>query len=336
MDSSGAKLDREVVMAKTKKPRLGRGLSSLLSKPVAIEMPADQGEKSAPEEATPPPEQGADGHADRTKPDPENTLSWIKLHEIVANPYQPRRTFEQKSLEELATSIRQEGVIQPVVVRADDRGGYQLIAGERRWRAAKLAELEAIPALVRTLDDQAAAEWAIVENLQREDLDPIERADAFARLADQFKLTHQQIAERIGSDRTTITNLIRLLDLPEDIRELIRIGQLSGGHGRTLLGLSDSDSQLALARNTVKGDWSVRRLEQAVRDASEEKTGKRRQTAARSAHLRDLEKQASSQLSTKVRIKPGRKKGSGTLSIDFFDLDHFDQLMSKLGVQTGD
>ena len=317
-------------MAKTKKPRLGRGLSSLLSKPVTVDIPSDQASSNLSSPAKSVDGQAGSGASDAGS---EKQLSWIEVDRIVANPFQPRRTFDPNALKELAESIRQDGVIQPVVVRSDGQGGYQLVAGERRWRAAKLAGLKSIPTLVRQLDDQVAAEWAIVENLQREDLDPIERGEAFARLADQFKLTHQQIAERVGSDRTTITNLIRLLDLPSDICELIRIGQLTGGHGRALLGLSDSEAQIALATDVVKGDWSVRKLEQTVRDFGQEKSGKPRQSAARSAHLRDLEKQASTQLGTKVKIKPGRKKGSGTLSIDFFDLDHFDSLLDKLGVK---
>jgi ParB family chromosome partitioning protein len=208
------------------------------------------------------------------------------------------------------------------------------VAGERRWRAAKLAQLPRIPAVVRDLTDQQLAEWAVIENLQREDLNPIDRAEAFASLAQQFHLSHQDIAGRLGVDRSTIANTLRLLDLHPDIRDLVRQARLSAGHGRALLGLPNPESQLVLARRAVAGGWSVRMIEAAVRrlataDAASAPTPTR---ATRSAHLQELEQQIAQQLSTKVRVKPARRKGAGTLLIEFYNLDQFDTLLQRLGV----
>ena len=215
----------------------------------------------------------------------------------------------------------------------------RLAAGERRWRAAKLAGLDAIPALVRDLDDRQSAEWALIENLQREDLNPIERAEAFQHLIDQFKLTHDEIAQQVGVDRSTISNSLRLLFLQDDVRDLVRQDLLSGGQAKALAGLSDGDAQLRLADKAIRQGWSVRKLEEAVRAvaASAELTpdpdSKPGKPARRPAHLADLEKQIGTALQTKVRIRPGRKKGTGTLQIDFFDLDQFDALLSRIGVE---
>jgi ParB family chromosome partitioning protein len=260
---------------------------------------------------------------------------------VRLDPHQPRQTFDEAALDQLAQSIRQDGVMQPIVVRPHPstrrKGKYQLVAGERRLLAARRVGLAVIPAIVRRLDDQKLAEWAVIENLQREDLNPIERAEAFNRLIDRFRLSHQQVADRVGVNRPTISNFLRILDLHKDVRELVRSGQLSGGHARALLGLSDAEAQLQLAKKATAGAWSVRAVERAVRQAQRAaepaSSQKGSQTpGSRSAHRADLKQQAAEQLGTKVRIKPGRKKNSGTLSIEFYDLDQFARLMQALGV----
>lgn len=337
-------------MAKSKRPRLGRGLSSLMAKPVSVEPPAppepEVAESPAAAEAHPVSRErvvepvGFDVPAD--SPSADGTLAWLAVESIRANPYQPRRSFDAKSLEQLAGSIRRDGVMQPIVVRRIADGGpgeveFELVAGERRWRAAQAAALTTVPAVVRDLDDQQLAEWAVIENLQREDLDPIEKAQAFARLIDRFDLSHQDVADRVGIDRTSVTNTLRMLDLADPVQELVRLGKLSGGHGRALLALSDVELQLPVAKRVVAGGWSVRATESAVREANAEAAGDapapKQNRDARSAHYKDLERRISSQLKMKARIKPGRKKGSGSLTIEFHGLDAFDELMGKLGVE---
>lgn len=348
------------------KSRLGRGLSSLMASPVAVEVP-EKGGAGSPQDDDAGPPSSVDGRGDGGQsravagmPSASNAADHLPdhgsardvshetplLHLAVANlepnPFQPRRRFAEGPLAELAASIRQQGLMQPVVVRADDvPGQYQIIAGERRWRAAQQAGLEQIPALLVDLDDQQAAQWALVENLQREDLGPIERARAFARLIKQFGLTQAQVAERVGIDRSSVANFIRLLDLPEPVLDHVEHSRLTMGQARALAGLAEAELQIALAQQVVTEGWTVRRIEQKVKsireggqaDASSgsSATGK---TSTTRSHLADLEAQISEQLGTKVRISAGRKKGTGTLAIDFYSLDQFDDLLAKLDVQT--
>ena len=204
----------------SKKPRasrLGRGLSSLMGQPVAVA------------NSTPVPEFAAD---DKVTQAPADQIQHIPVSQIRPNPKQPRQRFDQKRLEQLAASIRQDGIMQPVIVRRADAGEYELVAGERRWRAARLADLESVPGIVRDLNDLDLAEWALVENLQREDLNPIEKAEAFQGLSDHHQLSHEQIADRVGVDRSTITNFIRLLSLDAAVIELVREQLVSLGHAK--------------------------------------------------------------------------------------------------------
>ncbi|MBI1370246.1 MAG: ParB/RepB/Spo0J family partition protein [Planctomycetes bacterium] len=265
-------------------------------------------------------------------------LKWLPVTSIVANPYQPRRHFDETALEQLAASIRQDGVMQPIVVRPrkNEQGTsaeYEIVAGERRWRAAQRAELATLPAVVRELDDRQMAEWALIENLQREDLNPIERAQAFARLIEQFSLRHEDVADRVGVSRVNISNTLRLLDLHSDVQELVRLASLSAGHARALLSLPDGLAQVDLAKRAIDGQWSVRTLEMAVRQRVAPDAGRvKSKTDTRSPHVRDVEQQVGEQLGSKVKITPGRKKGTGTLIIEYYDLDHFDQLLTRMGV----
>ena len=347
-------------MAKTRKSaRLGRGLSALLNQPVPIQ-PIDE---DAPDTDHHPPDGPADpdhphpeadpsADASHAQPSPEPdpgqdppALRNVPVAAIQPNRHQPRQRFDEHALEQLAQSIREAGVMQPIVVRPidppnPDEPAFELVAGERRWRAARIAGLDQIPALVRELSDQQLAEWALIENLQREDLNPIERAQAFSQLVEHFHLRHDDIAQRVGVDRSTVSNLLRLLTLHEPVRQLVSDGQLSAGQARALAGLDDPDQQLALARHAIAQAWSVRRIEDAVRKQNAQQTQpdsattSRPASTVRSAQLADLERQVAEQLHTKVRIKPGRKKGTGTLTIEFYDLDHFDSLLKQLGVET--
>ncbi|MFA7236934.1 MAG: ParB/RepB/Spo0J family partition protein [Phycisphaeraceae bacterium] len=356
-------------MSKAKKPRLGRGLSSLMSIPVAVNPPVEVASgKIAPTQVTSPdvtsPDVAASSGLSEHREAPAGSLKtaermaeaggliYLAIDAIRANPHQPRQAFDPEALQRLAESIRQDGLMQPIVVRPrkeDPRkldgatARYEIVAGERRWRAGQLAGLSQLPAIVRDLSDQQMAEWALIENLQREDLNPMERAEAFRGLIDQFGLTHEQVADRVGIERSTISNTLRLLDLHNDIQQMLRHNQLSAGHAKALLGLVDPMSQLGMARRAMAGGWSVRMVEAAVKRV----TGggdsggapgsgaelSRKLPGGRSAHIADLEQQIAAQLKTKVHIKSGRRKGSGTLSIDFYNLDQFDELLGKLGVR---
>ena len=275
-------------------------------------------------------------------------LQYIAIDQLRPNPHQPRQTFDQTGLQRLADSIRSDGLMQPIVVRPAEHAGarsdgptYEIVAGERRWRAAELAELAQVPAIVRDLDDRALAEWALIENLQREDLNPIERAEAFQGLADRFGLGHDEIAQRIRLERSSISNLLRLLNLSDNVKRHVRDGTLSMGQARAIAGLPDADAQQRLADRAIKQGLSVRQVEQLARQTGNGKAGGGGEGASepsrgqvRSAYLADLEQQIAEQLQTKVHIRPGRKKGSGKLTIEFYSLDQFDALLEKLGVKT--
>lgn len=356
--------------AKTRQPRLGRGLSSLMAQPVTIEIPANATPPASTTPSSSPPTDTRNRHDRRSNvaaqanvtpataagkaplapstdlapdagSDDHSELHYILITTIQPNHHQPRQDFDQASLMRLAASIKADGLMQPVVLRrltAATDPQYELVAGERRWRAAQLAGLTHIPALVRELNDQQQAELALVENLQREDLNPIERAKAFQHLAQNFQLSHDQIARRVGAERSTISNLLRLLELCDSVQLMVRQGHLSGGQARALAGLPDPAAQLALARRCVKEQLSVRQVEAAVRHAIAAAPGTAGPgTAAappRSVHLTDLEQQIAQQLGTKVNIRPGRKKGTGQLTIQFFSIDQFEHLLARLGVET--
>ena len=306
--------------------RLGRGLSSLMSQPAAVSVAAD------------PPAEAADRPADSESTGQGEQIARLGLDELTPNPSQPRRSFDADSLGRLADSIRSTGVMQPVIVRAAPSGtGYEIVAGERRWRAAQQVGLEAIPAIVRKLDDRQTSEWALIENLQREDLNPIDRAQAFQSLIDRYQLNQEQIAERVGVDRSTISNTMRLLVLDDQVQEVVRLGHLSISQAKVLLSLSDPAAQRAVARKAVTEQWPVRRLESEVTRINgggvTDAKGGSKQEQARPPHLEQLEQQIRQELGTKVRLKQGRKKGSGSLTIDFYSLDQFDGLMERLGVE---
>jgi ParB family chromosome partitioning protein len=261
----------------------------------------------------------------------------IHVEHIKPNQRQPRTDFNEESIRGLASSIRQAGLMQPIVVRPAAQG-YELIAGERRWRAAKLLGLRVIPALVRDLDDQTSAEFALIENVQREDLNPMDRAIALRRLSTDFGLTHQVIADRVGLDRASVTNLLRLSDLDTATAQLVRSGALSQGHGKALLALTDLSVRRAMAERTMKQDWSVRELERRIQHVQRPDgttvtggTPSRADKSPRSANAADLERKLAEHLGTRVAIQLGRKKGSGRLMLDFYSLDQFDGLMQRLG-----
>jgi len=251
----------------------------------------------------------------------------VRLDEIRPNPYQPRQQVAEEDLTELVASIKEKGVLQPVVVRRR-RDGFELVMGERRVRAAKLAGLETIPAVVRSVDDSELLELALVENLQRKDLNPIDAALAYQRLNKEFGLSHEQIAQRVGKDRSTITNALRLLDLPFKVRDALAAGSITSGHARALLGLPTRREQVEMCERIIAEDLSVRETE---RRCGERKPKPPPQPQEKDVHIRQLEETLQEYLGTRVVIIPPRR-GPGRIVIEFFseeDLERMTRLIRK-------
>lgn len=267
----------------------------------------------------------ADGENDTAA---SETLSSLPVASIRAGQYQPRHHFDGASLDELAASIKSQGLIQPIVVRDAGRGQYELIAGERRWRAAKIAGLAEIPAVVRDIPPQSALAVALIENIQREELTALEEANALRRLIDEFKLSQQQAADAVGRSRAAVANLLRLLELPEPIRELLDAGRIEMGHARALLTLP-APRAIALAEKAATQGWSVRELEQAVRLA--QLPGSSRKTKSRNVDpdIAALERELSDTLGTRVEISHARS-GRGRLTIRYHSADELEGILEKL------
>ena len=301
-------------MTATKKRGLGRGLEALLGPKAAAAAPAL--------EAT-----------------PTDTLRMLPIDALTPGKYQPRRAMDPGKLAELAESIKAQGVIQPVVVREIDRdkGGkvYEIIAGERRWRASQRAGLAEVPVVVREVDDRTVVAMALIENIQREDLNPLEEAQALQRLIEEFDLTHAQAAEAVGRSRAAVSNLLRLLELPPDIRTLVETRALEMGHARALLTLTPQ-AAIALARQAVDNGWSVREVEHRVQQLGAGqvpvavKGRAAKPTKAKpQADLASLERELGESLATRVDILHGRG-GKGRLVIHYTDLDTLDGILERL------
>lgn len=297
-------------MSRGKRERLGRGLGALL------------GEYLAPEE-------GSAGGETRSLP----------VGQISPNPYQPRRRFSQEEIQELALSIQENGLLQPILVRpsptSEDR--WELVAGERRLRAVASLGWPEIPALVREVDDRALLVLALVENLQRAELGPLEEAEGYRVLVESFGLTHGEVAKAVGKDRTTVANALRLLRLPPSVRRLVADGLLSAGHARTLAGLPDPARAAELARRAVEGGWTVRRLEEAVRGEKSRGGGVRTNVDnGRDPVLAALEDALQSALDARVVVKRVGKQG-GTITIPFRNTEDFERLFTLLtGKEAGE
>ena len=282
--------------AQGKRPRLGRGLDAML--PAA--------------------------------PTGSKDLFIAPIEDVHPNREQPRRSFDEEALGELAASIRELGVLEPILVRKRPAGGFEIIAGERRWRAAQRAGLKEVPVFVRELSAKESFEAALVENLQREDLNPIETAYAFQRLIEEHGHTQDSIAQRIGKDRSTVANAIRLLKLPKEVLGMVEEGRLSEGHGRAILSAPDVGNMQRLARLAVEKGFSVRETERRARAAARG-DGERPKTPVplqRSANVRDLELRLSRALGSKVTVAD--KKGKGTIEITYTSFEELDRLLDKL------
>jgi len=313
-----------MVNKKREKPKhLGRGLESLLG-PITYE-PTEVNQMLSDSAAI------SKFPSDREL---HESLREISIDAIAPNPYQARIVWDEQELAELADSIKANGIIQPIIVRPAGPG-YQLIAGERRFRAAKLASLTTIPALVRHATDEQLLELALVENIHRTDLNPIERAKAYQNYLSTFCLTQAEAAEKLGEDRSVIANYLRILDLPDEIKQMLMAGQLTMGHARAILALPTDELRRKLANRALAGRLSVREVERLVRrylagtgQAKTVVTG----WASKPAHIVDLESKLSRQLGTRVSIETRKNGQRGRIIIEFHSLDEFDSIAERLGL----
>jgi ParB family chromosome partitioning protein len=296
----------------TKKKRLGRGLDALLSKPAARPDPLPDNKPS------------------------DDGLTMIPVEHLQRGQYQPRVDIRQDSLQELANSIQAQGIVQPIVARPVASGKnqtqrYEIVAGERRWRAAQMAGLHEVPAIIRDIPDESAIAMALIENIQREDLNPIEESRALDRLIREFDLTHAEAAEAVGRSRAAVSNLLRLQELSEKVLPMLEARQLEMGHARALLAISNANQQYDAARQVVNKGMSVRETERLVRhmqnNSGKSKPG--RQEASGDADIRRLEQDVSDKLGAKVRVDHG-KKGSGKLIISYNSLDELDGILKHI------
>lgn len=257
----------------------------------------------------------------------ENAVAQVSIDAIARNPRQPRQSFGESELDELAASIREHGVIQPLIVSPASGGTYTLIAGERRWQAARKAGFKTVPVVIRRASDQQLLELALIENVQRADLNAIEEAEAFQNLAKEFGLSHDAIAARVGKSRVAVTNTLRLLDAASAVKQALVDGKISEGHARALLGLSSARAQDAALKTVVNLDLSVRQTEQLVRKLGGHKPPAKKKTG-RSADVNDIEKRLRNSLGTKVALKHGKK--GGTVTIHYYSDEELDALLKKL------
>ncbi len=294
-----------------KRKSLGRGLDALLSQvgaaPVEIDTP------------------GAE---------PESSLSELPIDLLERGRYQPRVDMREESLAELAESIRAQGIVQPIVVRPlPDPGGtgerrYEIVAGERRWRAAQLAGLDAVPAVVRDLSDHAALAIALIENIQRENLNPIEEAVSLQRLVDEFDMTHTAVAEAVGRSRAAVSNLLRLLELPQAVRRMLEERELDMGHARAILGVPSAHMQTEIARRAAQGGWSVRATEQAVRSASDTGAARRPAKKSKDPDILRMEQELSERLGAPVEVE--HKGKGGRLVVRYHSLEELEGILTHI------
>lgn len=248
----------------------------------------------------------------------------LRLSDIEPNKEQPRKTFNQKALQELADSISQNGVLQPLLVRPMTDGSYQLVAGERRWRASRMAGLTEVPVIIKEMSDEQAMEIALIENLQREDLNPIEEAEGLQLLINRYSLTQEDAALKVGRSRPAIANSLRLLNLPDDVRELTKDGKISAGHARALLTLEDRTEMVALAKEFAEQGYSVREAEKIVKLKQQSKPPRAKTSKPRDIFYDEAEIAISSTLGRKVKITPSKK--GGKIEIEFFDRNDLTKL----------
>jgi len=309
---------------KAKKPHLGRGLEALLGS-----MSFQQGEAA--------PTQAHEEHIAKRPIFPqdkelERGKTELPINQIVPNPYQPRTVWNEQGLNELAESIRTNGILQPIIVRQAG-GQYEVIAGERRLRAAKIAGLSVVPVVTRQATDQQMLELALVENIHRADLNPIERAAAYQAYISAFNINQTEAAQRLGEDRSVVANFLRILELPQEIKDMLIDGSLSMGHARAILALPTDQLRKTLAHKSMAGRLSVREVERFVQKYLSDSKKTNTEKKQKAAHIIDLENQLQQLLGTKVRIEGGRRAHKGRIVIEYYSLDDFERLTEKIGLR---
>jgi ParB family chromosome partitioning protein len=296
------------------KSPLGRGLGALLGTTQATPVPA------------------APINSPEVRIEEGERILQLSITEVVPSPLQPRRVFAEENLAELVDSIRARGIFQPLIVRRSPKGsGFELIAGERRWRAARKLNLNKVPAIVRAATDQQVLELALIENLQRAELDPVEEADGYATLIETFGLKQEEVAERVGKNRATVANALRLRSLPTEVRDLLRSKQITVGHAKAILGLSESAAQTAIGREVVKRGLSVRQAEALVRRQTSGSRGRKKGRSAQIADWRDLELKLQRATGTRARVVGTGDRGH--IELPYTSSAELERLTSHLGVR---
>ena len=302
-------------MASKSKKGLGRGLGALFDD--------SKSEKSS---------EGFDFLSDLSDTEiaDSDSIKMIKVRDIEPNKNQPRKTFDKEKLEILSSSIAAHGIVQPILVKPNINGTYMIVAGERRWRAAKLAKIKEVPCVIRELDEPAVMEIALIENLQREDLNPIEEAEGYRRLMETCELTQEEVAEKVGRSRSAVANSLRLNNLSERVKQMVIDGKLSQGHARALLSITDDNEQFELAKFIIEKVLNVRQVEKLVSDTSEnKKKPKTKQvTGMMKKYFSEVENDLGSRLGTKVKISEGANKGK--IEIEYYSKDDLERILFEL------
>lgn len=314
------------------KKALGRGLSALIPDSYKDQMAAESKESfQATQTVTTEPQSAVQA---TTVAATNAAFQLIALNRITPNADQPRKTFNTETIEELANSIREKGVLQPVIVKKKQDGHFELVCGERRFRAAALCGLTEVPAIIKDVAGDDLLEWALIENIQREDLNPIEEAEAYQRLVEERMISQEEVAKRVGKNRVTVTNTLRLLRLPQEVKQYLADGRLSAGHARAILGLLTPEHQRHMAKRIVEENLSVRQVEAIVNRSN---AHKRKAKTARhlSAEIVDLETRLTHFLGTQARIYPRKNQKEGRIEIQYFSLDDLDRVLQKIGLPKG-
>ncbi|RKD17104.1 chromosome partitioning protein ParB [Pelobium manganitolerans] len=307
-------------MSKDRKFGLGKGLGALLSD--SPDMGRDKGQSNT----------GHDANGAATSAGALGSISHIKINQVEVNPYQPRFEFDEEALKELAESIRLQGLIQPITVRQMGGNSYQLISGERRLRASKFAGITEIPAYIRTANDQQMLEMALIENIQRENLNAIEVALSFQRMIDECNINQEELGDRVSKNRSTVTNYLRLLKLPPTIQAAIRDNKISMGHARALINVADADAQIYIFQEILDKDLSVRKVEELVRqikNGTAKPDGKDKKTAPISFQYQKIQDDLSSKFATKIKMKV-QNGGKGSIEIPFLSDDDLNRILELL------
>ncbi len=318
--------------SQNKKRGLGRGIGSLLQVHGAEEATAMAPAKASPES----PARAAAAVVAPAEPSATSDKIWmLSIEKLKSGKYQPRKHFNKTAIEELAASIKEHGILQPLVVRAAGEGTFEIVAGERRWRAAQAAGMHEVPAIIRTYDNQKTLELSLIENLQRENLNPIEEAEGYQRLMSEFSLTQEKVAEKVGKERATVANALRLLKLAPEVRQLVQTGQISQGHAKVLLTLQDGSAQKSLAKLVMEKSLSVRKLEDLVQrkiggleGSSTQEESASMQNSVTQRLISGLADEMQKLLGTKVTIDYAKSKGK--MSLYFYSDEELTQLIEKL------